>query len=354
MLVKMKRLLPLTLALLLTVSPVKASGESLIDPEQLQDQQANFHTTQVRVDSFVKEYTAPAVAYYPLQSDLKLEKNDANFAEFKVIEGQEVKKGDVLATFAVEISDAALESLEREIARLEAETALGISQRNAAIEQLNNAAAEGFEKERNDILLRKAQAELEYYQHLQQRSLESLQQAQKEEQEKHNGYVLTAPEDGKVTNLAKLKTGDLVKAEDVILTLIQTNVVQLRISNSSGDLRYNMPVMVTIGKGETTVVYGRVVAADGAIPAQERTGYAYISVDTEEDLDNPRLTAEVVRLDNVLVADREAVVSENGKHYVTKLVDGMVQKRYIGFGMNNVNDVWLIYGVEAGDTLITD
>jgi multidrug efflux pump subunit AcrA (membrane-fusion protein) len=352
MLVKMKRLLPLALALLLTVSPVKATGQSLIDPEKLQDQQISLDTIQVEAGSFIKEYNVPALVHYPMQRELKSGKYNAIFVEFAVDKNEKVQKGDVLARLAVETSDAALERLEREITRLEEEMKLGVQQRNEEIKRLENTNADGLEKEKNDILLKKAKVELEHYEYLQQRRLDALKQEKKLEQEKQNGYTLIAPADGIVTDFAKLKTGDPVPANSVLMTFVQTDVVQLRISNSAGDLRYNMPVKVTIGKKNTTVVSGRVVAADGTIPEKERTGYAYIRVETEAELVDPKLSAEIVRLDNVLVVDRGAVISENGKHYVTKLVDGMLQKRYICFGTNNTDQVWLIHGVAAGDTLI--
>ncbi len=352
MLDKMKRLLLLALALLLTVSAVKATGQSLIDPEKLQDQQISLETIQVETGSFIKEYNVPALVHYPLQWELKNDKYDAIFAEFAVKENEKVQKGDVLARLTVETSNAALERLEREIVRLEEEMKLGIQQRNEEIKRLENTNADGLEKEKNDILLKKAKVELEHFAYLQQRSLDALKQEKKLEQEKQNGYTLIAPADGIVTDFAKMKTGDPVPADSTLMTFVQTDVVQLRISNSSGDLRYNMPVKVTIGKKSTTVVSGRVVAADGSIPEHKRTGYAYIRVETEDELVEPKLSAEIVRLDNVLVVDRGAVVPENGKHYVTKLVDGMLQKRYIGFGANNTDQVWLIHGVAAGDTLI--
>ncbi len=352
---KMKRLLLLVLALALMACPVGASGESLIDPETLQNQQASYNTTTVQLGSFVKEYSVPVLVHYPLQQELKVEQNGAIFTEFAVQEEQNVKKGDVLAYFSVETSGAALERLAREISLLEAQTELGIQQRREAIKDLENANAEGFDKEKNTILLKKAKAELAHYEYLQQRSLEALKQEQKTEQEKHSGYTLIAPADGKVMDLAKLKTGEPVSAGDTLMTFVRTDVVQLCVSNSSGDLRYNMPVTVTLGKpGNITTVSGRVVAADGAIPEKERTGYAYIQVETDAELENPKLTAEVMRLDNVLVVDRSAVISENGKQYVTKVVDGMLQKRYVAFATHNTEEAWLIHGVAEGDLLVTD
>ena len=350
-----KRLIPLVLALLLIVSPVKASGQSLIDPDQLTDQQTVYNTVQVQRGTFAKEYDIPAVAYYPLQQSLALEENGGFFAEFTVKEGDTVQKGDVLARFTVETSRVELEQLDRKIAHLEEETAMGISQRSEVIQTLENTPAEGLEKEKNTILLKKHKAELEHYKYLQQRSIDELKQERKIRQDKQNGYVLTAPEDGLVTNFAKLKAGDPVSAGQMLMTLIQTDVVQLRVSNSSSILRYNMEVKVTVGRqNDTKVLTARVVAADNPIPQGERTGYAYIFVETDEAITEAKLTVESIRLDNVLVVDRGAVVSENGKHYVTKLTDGMLQKRYIGFGMNTAETAWIIHGVAEGDTLLAD
>jgi len=328
MLDKAKRLLPLALALLLTALPANAS---LIDPGQLTDQQASYNTAQVQLGSFAKEYNVPATVYYPLQQALKLEKNGAFFAEFTVKEGQTVKKGDVLARFTVHTSSVTVTRLEREIARLEEETKLGTSQRNEAIRLLENATAEGLEQEKNSILLKKAKAELEHFEYLQQRSLNALKQEKKAEQEKQNGYTLMAPADGKVTGLAKLTAGDPVEAQDVLMTLVRTDIVQLRVSNSSGELRYNMPVKVTLGRqNNATVLNGRVVAADGAIPQQERTGYAYICVETDEALTDGRVNAQVVKLDKVFVAECGAVIAEKegypkGETRLLALMDEMLE-----------------------------
>ena len=350
-----KRLIPLTLALLLTVLPVKASQQSLIDPEQLTDQQATYNTASVRRGSFIKEYNVPAVVHYPMQQAMSLGENGAFFAEFAVKEGQTVQKGDVLVRFTVDASSVAVTRLEREIVRLENETALGISQRSEAIRTLENTYAEGLEKEKNTVTLKKLKAELEHYKYLQQRSIEALKREKTAEQKKLNGYVLTAPENGKVTEFAKITAGDPVSAGQTLMTLIRTDVVQLRVSNASGELRYNMPVKVSVGRqNNPTVLTGRVVAADGEIPREEQMGYAYIQVDTEETFNDARITAETIRLDDVLLTDRDAVVAENGKYYVTKLADGMLQKRYIGFGVNNTTDAWILHGVAEGDALLAD
>ena len=352
---KMKRLLLVLLALVLTVCPVSASGESLIDLETLQDQQVSHHTTAVELGSFVKEYAVPVLVHYPWQQTIKVEQNGALFAQFAVQEEQNVKKGDVLAYLTAETSSAELERLEREIALLKAETELGIRQRKQAIELLENTVAEGLEQKKNEIERKQAELELSHYEYLQQRSLDALLQAQREEQTKQSKYTLVAPADGKVSEFAVLKTGDPVSAGDTLMTFVRTDVVQLRVSNSSGDLRYNMPVTVTVGKqGDTTTASGRVVAADGAIPAEKRTGYAYIQVELDAELVSPRLTAEVMRLDNVFVVERGAVVNENGRRYVTKVADGMLQKRYIGFGADNQEEIWIIHGVAEGDLLVTD
>lgn len=353
MLVKTKRLLPLLLALILIASPVKANGQSLIDLEQLQDQSASFDTTPVRVGSFINEYNAPALVHYPLQQDLKVEKNGAIFVEFVVEEGENVSKGDVLARFTIETSNAELERLKREISRLEEETRIGVLQRQEAIKVLQNSDAEGLEKEKNGILLKKANAELAYYQYLQQRSLDALKQQEKTELQKQNGYTLLAPADGLVTDFAEIQNGEPVSMQQTLMTFIRTDVVQLRISNSSGDLRYNMPVKITVGRqNKTTVLEGRVVAADGLIPAEKQTGYAYICVETDAELTDPKITAEVMRLDNVMIVERGAVIAQGGKHYVTKSKDEMLQKRYVGFGTNNTGEAWIIYGVAEGDMLI--
>ena len=100
------------------------------------------------------------------------------------------------------------------------------------------------------------------------------------------------------------------------------------------------------------------MAADDAIPEKERTGYLFVELDPYDSenipIRSPKITGDTIRLDNVMVVQRSAATLEAGKYYVTKLKDGMVQKRFVEFGMGSAQTAWILTGVEDGETLVLD
>ena len=69
-----------------------------------------------------------------------------------------------------------------------------------------------------------------------------------------------------------------------------------------------------------------------------------------------RVTANAVTeyLDNVIVVPRKAVSLDGGKDYVECLVNGNVQKRFVNAGLSSTAGVWVLQGLNAGETFILD
>ena len=363
--IDMRRLAAFLLAVLL-ISTAAAAEETqrqdIIDASQLTPQQINYKTTEVVVGSFVKESTTSASEYYPLTYNVQFDQSNAKFVEFTVKRGDTVKAGDVLARFNITGSDVAFTRMEKNLTRTKEDTEKGIRSREEAIEQqraMIAAMADGYEKEKAMLTLRKLETELEKYIHSQNYSIDSQTKAFEEEKARRANNVLIAPVDGVISEMAYKKVDDAVSPGETLVTISSEEVLLLRIKNDGVNMRYNMPVQVKSGNNKQQVILsGRVVAADDVIPEQERTGYAFIELDpydTEEiKLRALKVTANTVQLDDVLLIQRSAATLEAGKYYVTKLTDGMVQKRYIEFGMNNTQYAWAMAGVEAGETLVID
>lgn len=363
--IDMRRLAAFLLAVLLMGASAEAQEteqQDIIDASQLTPQQINYKTTEVIAGSFVKEATSSASEYYPLTYDVQFGQSNAKFVEFTVKRGETVKAGDVLARFYITGSDVAFTRMEKNLTRTKEETEKGISTREEAISRQRAqiaAMADGYEKEKALLALRKLETELEKYIHSQNYSIANQTKAYEEEKARRANNVLISPVDGVVTEMAYKKADDAVSASETLVTISSEEVLLLRVKNDGGSLRYNMPVVVKSGNNKQQVILsGRVVAADDVIPEQERTGYAFIELDpydTEEiRLRALKVTVNTIQLDNVTLVKRTAATLEAGKYYVTKLKDGMVQKRYIKFGMSNTEYTWAMTGVEAGETLIID
>lgn len=359
----------LGLAALLLLNPVVLASEpqDIIDLEQITAAQTAYKTAEVERSSLIQEIGALASKYYPLTYNVSLGQDNAKFVEYTVEVGDTVQKGDVLARVSVSASDAEFTKLKLDLQRAEEETAEGISEREQAIEKKRtelNAAGDEYEKKILELTIKKLTAELAQYKLRQQYSTDQKREAYNEEYTRRTTDVLVSPVDGVVRNLVYKTEGAAVAADEVLVTVSSGESMLLSVSNDSDYLRYNMPVTVQIGDTDDPVyVTGRVVAADDAVPTEEKTwdenrAYALIELDSYEGeafvKDKPKVTVQTVRLDNVLTIPKRAVTQESGKYYVTKLTDGMVQKRYIEPGVSTNEDMLVLAGVEEGETLILD
>lgn len=357
-----KRLPALILALAVCMAaPAAAEQQDIIDASQLTPQQVNYKTVEAERGSYIKEANSSATEYFPYTYAVRYEYSGAKFVEYTVKRGDEVKAGDVIARFTVTGSEVAFTRMELNLQRTEEQTQRGIIQRQEEIARLRAeiAAAPGeYEKEKKQLTLRKKEVELEQYKYRQQYSIDRQREEYNEEKERREQNVLLAPVDGVITELAYKKVDDNVSTSEVLAVISSEEVMLLRLKNEACDFRYNMPVRIIMGNSKNqTILTGRIVAADDAIPEKERTGYAFVQLDPLEEevkIRSPKIQGDNIRLDNVILVPRSAATLEAGKHYVTKLTDGMVQKRYVEFGQGNAQYAWIMTGVEEGETLVLD
>ena len=144
---------------------------------------------------------------------------------------------------------------------------------------------------------------------------------------------------------------------ETLITVVSGESVLYLAENQTLSLRYNMPVRVKVEGQDDVYLSGRVVAADDAIPRDERTGYALIELDPYDEKkykvsDSPFLIAESTHVDDVLLVPNKAVEQEGEDWYVEKLTDGVLQKRYVEPALNNGQNTWILNGVEEGETLV--
>ena len=365
--IKAGKLLSLSLAALLFSNSVVFASEpqnepqDIIDVAQLMSEQAAYETAVVERGSFIQEIYTTATKYYPYTHNLRFEQGNAKFVEYVVQKGDTVKAGDVLARFRITASHAEFTRLKLDLQRTEEQTAEQIRSREQEIAGKRAELAktsDPYEKALLELSLQKMEIELEQYKYRQQYSIAQKRSAYNDEYARSTTDVLVSPVDGVVRDLTYKTVDDAVSPDETLVNISSGESILLEVQNESGQLRYNMPVEIRIGGIKDSKAFtGRVVAADDAIPAPERTGYALIQLDTyDEEVTAAKslsVTAQSVRLDNVLLIPRGAVTQETGQH-VIKLTDGKLQKRYIETGIYNMNSVVVLAGVEEGETLILD
>jgi len=353
----------LLLSLLLLAASAEAESPSLISQEMIQTETVNYSKTAVvELGEYAREYNATASEYYPYTVTLAAEIENASFLQYHVARSQQVKKGDILASFTLETDEAAMTSARLSLERTKADYASGeAKKREELAEMLRELAAirDFYERELMTLQIKRAQVAYEQYCYQQECAIERMTGELAELEEASSSCYLYAPFDGIVTSVTYKREGEKVYANEGLVTLYREEGMLLRISNDQLYFRYGMPVTVKMGpKTNQRVFTGKVVAADNVLSENRRLGHAFIQLDSMEG-ELPRLTHITVTgtseyLDNVMVIPRRAVTLEGGKHFVNCLVNGTLQKRFINAGLMNMSNVWALQGLNTGDTIIID
>jgi HlyD family secretion protein len=320
-----------------------------------------------------------------------------------VLEGQQVKKGQLLLELNVKDAAASLAQARArllkaqddfraansggradEAARVTGDLAKATAERDRlqrshdAFERLlAQQAATKDELAANEVELAKAQAEVTRLTAAKQefdRSVHlssgvsslQVQQAQSEvaalEGKVRDGRI-TAPIDGTLYSFP-VRQGDFVKAGDLLAEMADLHKVRVRAfvdEPEIGALQANQPVRITWDalpdrswQGQTEVVPKQVV------PRGTRSvGELLCSVNNDklELLPNVNVSVRInsKERNNVLVVPRGTVASENGKRYVFVVKDGVgkkvLEKREIQIGISDANHYEVMSGLDTKDLI---
>lgn len=347
----------------LAAVPALAQSDSLISQDLIEAEAINFRNTVVaETGVYERSYNARGTLYYPHTYELYCETDNAVFVEYTASRKQEVKKGDVLAVFHVEGDEVALAASKLALENGRAEYDRQKLAHEEALKELTETLSgtkDLYERELLTLRMESQKISFEKYCYEQECALEDLENDIAEKEEFMSRNVLVSPFDGVVTDLVYKREGERVYNGEVLVTLYRTDVVLLRIDNSSEYFRYGMDVTVEYGAPKNRkAISGRVVGADNMLPSELKQGHAFVELygydGNEKKFINPSASAASIYLDNVIALPRRAVVLDGGKHYVNKLSDGMVRKRFVNVAFSAPVSVWVLQGVEAGDTLILD
>ena len=354
----------LLLCLYLPFSCALAQSDSLISQEMIQTETVRYSKTAVvETGDFKRDYNASASEFYPHTVSLFTEADNASFVKYHVARSQQVKKGDLLATFSLDIDQAAAASARLSLERAQKEYELGCAEREerlAEMLQKQSAALPEAELEMLLLNIRREQVAYEQYRYQQECSIEKLQREVDRLDEANSRSHLYAPFDGVITALTYKREGERVYAGETLVTMYREDDLLLRFSNDQLFFRYGMPVVVTSGpKSDQQTFSGRVVSADNMLPQSRRQGYALIRLEPFEDDGKTRLTRLTVTgtsqlLENVTLIPRKAAKLDGGKYYVNCLIDGTLQKRCINTGLFSMSEMWVLQGLEPGDTVVID
>ncbi|MCI9337255.1 MAG: hypothetical protein HFH93_06910 [Lachnospiraceae bacterium] len=351
----------LAAAVFLTACAGGEQEQNLYDETLLTPQQANYETAQAAEGEYIRTAGGSVHVYYPVTAELCWEESGARFREYLVKKGQEVKKGDALAVFDIEVSMADREELSLQLARTKERMEDGIEERLSAMEEAGEKlqGLENFELRIAQLRIEKAQAEYEQFVYQSEQEIARLSERLEELDERSANDTLFAPFDGVIDSIAICSEGDPMSKDTVMITMHAADKFYLAADDAAGSLRYNAEVTVEAGRRNDPKTYhGKVVAAPSVLPASAPQGMTLIELYedvTEKELSgSPKYEFRLEELQNVLLVDWKALSIENGKNFVYVLEDDTVRKRYVTPGLTNRQEAWILDGLKEGQTVIAD
>lgn len=358
-----KRLLPLVLAaLLLTGCAGQETGasENIYTPQrQTGASAANYTTMALTPMDISKDSELSLTPGYDVTVELRTDQ-DLVFAEYLVSRGEAVAQGQALARLTSNASQADVVEAELALERARERQARTMEALETALEDTKKRT--DLSEEALEIQVELAELSIQEQQVLDDRELESLQQAVSEAEARLEDVYYYAPFDGVVSALTSYSAGIRLESGSALMSLHRADSLILVGTTSTDNFQFGMAVTVEYGKANRRkTVQGRVVATDRVLGSYfPQNGSVYIRLDddtlTAEDLENPKALVHIVQLKDQMLVPKSAVETENGNYYVNILEGDTVQKRYIlrGVTVGSVGDfqVQVLAGLEFGQLLV--
>jgi len=359
---RIKTIAALALCLCMLAATALSESESLISEEMIKAETVNYETHVVETGTYEKTVSAQGVEYYPYTYNLRYEGATAKFAEYRVERGDQVKAGDILAVMSLQTDSVSLASKKTQLERMQSEYEEQVRVRREEIEDMLERRAEiqdPWQRELQALQAQRAQIVLEQYIYQQELAIGDLGEEIAELEEEMSENVIIAPIDGEIIDVVHKREGDRVYTNEVLVKMYSPEIMLFRIKNEYGDFRYGMDVDIAVGSVQNrTMLTGKVVGADTLLPDAEKKGYAFVAIDPYDEknvkLNIPSISTKTQYLENVVLVPKKGATLEGGKYYVVKLNDGAVQKRFVNFVMQNAQYLWIIQGLEPGETIILE
>ncbi len=320
----------------------------------------NYKTVSVTRGTFelIAETTASFV--YPEVKTLECEFDNAIVSvPISFSENETFKKGDVLATYRFEASQATLEQMELDLYQANRSAALQIESYENRISQYAQAAAAGGTEGRIAELQRKrTQNELAIYKEKTYASLRKQTQAVEDYRALFTEKALIAPEDGIFTEFVSIPEGTALKKGASVISYTPGTQRLLKLLNIPEEIRQlaspGMEVTISYSKESYK---GRICASPIGIDEKLDNDAVYISSDHFADMEDRSfyyISCKLLEIRDVLLLDPAAVSYDGDTAYVMVLQNGEAVKQEIVCGMDNGKALCVLDGLSEGDLVITN
>lgn len=327
-----------------------------------------------------KRYDTAKLAY-PLVTRMVNSVDGAKVKEVRVKNGQEVKKGDVIAILeagngmsAVLDNSADMSSKKREY---EYETAISQTE----LEKLQKQQEEMIRQETAyTAAYKKLALEIRTLQLTLQKETVNYEyemgrlQREYAQNVKENGEIaIIAERDGMIKELASLSEGYTLEKDSLICKIVDPDLICIKLFADDVKMPVGSKVSVVRGimDGELS---GRVVSsvteAQGTLypsgmyiseKSSQTKDAVYIMLDNEdayEKLGSFGVKVSVWNVEDAIVVDRDCIYtqgdSKTGKRYVWVSEDGNLSKRYVTIGYLDADVVWIVQGLQEGEQIVLE
>lgn len=344
----------LCILVFLCVGCEKKKEEEIIASELISEEDISVGYSEVKIGEVVDTATVSAEKIYGMTVDLTFPFNEVEMEGVYVETGDKVKQGDLIA----KIKTPSQENIDQYAQSIQDERdlyATVLNNINANIEEKNAlaASASGYDKAIYQAEAKKIAVEKEQYIYSMEKAIAEME-AELEKLKNVSGQEsLYAPFDGIVKSMAVANEGDTITSDYVIATIYATDNILFAFDNDKG-FRYGNEVTIEAGVGDNRQSFkGKVVAADNVMFEDYHTGRAYVLPTEEfdpEHLENISITGEVLRVSNVLVVDRLAVVQNKDKFGLSVKFEEGAKFRHITLGTVGDDKAWILQGVSEGQS----
>jgi len=310
--------------------------------------------------------------------NLYFTQSEARLVELNVQRGTNVKEGDIIARIEIEGNELTLATKKLELEALKKDFENNKFLKQQSIQEALQEIAElqkdyetsvnaGFytrrelEKDLENIEEKKVSLEMlqdSYEKYIWEKEY-SISVKEEEISELENNFeetVIRAPFDGTITNVTKIKEQQLIKSSNLVATIASEEEPIIQCSDKAAGLVYGMPVKATISTQELS---GNIISSQSVIP-ETVTSEAPTIVKFEEN-ENLKLGIKgtqismfvlVKELKNIVLVDKKAVITFDGKSYVYLLEDGVKKQRNITVGLSDSKYYQVTDGLEEGQEVI--
>lgn len=379
--VKFTALLLIGCMLLCSCGEKKNTSEVLLyQDEGASEKEDEFKTTKVKRGVYEEKVSEVGELYYTDENVVTIDEEDAYIDKICVKHNQKVKKGDVVAIYHIETSEASLKKKKLQIEQARTQYDSGLrSKQSEVLAKEKSIKSLTSEAEKRIARIELKQMRNEYKQMVKEGS--EIRKQEKDYQEllrKQKKTNLKAKFSGRVIEPANAdQFSDEPASGEVLMKIRNEDEFLISVKDELGKLRYNMKVDIGLGTTSEEIKYrlkGKVISTtnlregDSGMEETELTegeggsGNSQLIKVSKSDMKkyafkkyNLFVTGVTLRIKDALLVDAEAVnekvENDNVKLFVYLVENGKLHQRYITSNYKQDKLYLVNQGVEEGQTL---